>query len=56
MEDFKDPLGKVPRLAIYRGKRVRIIGYEDSMFLILDHQDVRRKVRRDRLIFLKTKQ
>ena len=46
---------KLPRYAIFRKKKVRIIGYEDGKFLILDSNDDERKVDRSQLTFLKTK-
>lgn len=50
-----DLLGHIPRYVIYRDKKARVIGYEDGMFIILDHDELTRKVRRDRLTFLPNK-
>lgn len=43
---------QVPRFAIFRGKKARIIGYEDGKFEILDSRDNRRRVTRLQLKFL----
>lgn len=50
----KDPLGNLPRYVIFRGKRARVLGYENKKFLILDYQDQERLVTRDRITFIKT--
>lgn len=42
----------VPRYAIYRNRKVRIVGYEDGKFDIIDSRDQNRRVRRIDLKFL----
>lgn len=54
-DNATDPLGNIPRYVLFRGKRARVIGYEDGMFLILDSRDMRWKLRRDKITFLKEK-
>lgn len=52
-EAAKDPLGNIPRYAIFRGYRVRIIGYEDGRFTVIDKDDGQRWVYRSQLRLIK---
>jgi hypothetical protein len=45
----------IPRYALYRGKKVRILGYEEGRFRILERDDTQRSVTRDQIIFLREK-
>lgn len=48
----------IPRYAIFRGKRVRVLNYEPKasrQFEILEHDDSRRWVTRTQLTFTKGK-
>lgn len=46
---------RLPRYAIFRGKRARLIGYENGKFDIIDHADNKRRVLRTQLKFIKEK-
>lgn len=50
-----DPLGNIPRYAIFRNHKVRIVSYEDNKFRILDTNDHIISVRRSQLRFLPEK-
>lgn len=45
---------ELPRYVIFRKRRVRVIGYEDNKFVLLDHNDQKHWVTRDRITFIKT--
>lgn len=50
-----DPLGNLPRYALFRGKRARILAYnkgERRPFHILTHNDDRYDATREQLTFL----
>lgn len=42
----------MPPYALYRGRRCRVLGYQNGLFQILDSDDARRWVPRSRLTFL----
>ena len=53
-----DHMRNIPRYALYRGKRVRILYYtpgETRPFRILDRFDQQRDAKREELTFLKEK-
>jgi hypothetical protein len=50
-----DPLGNIPRYVIFRGRKARVLSYDESKFEILDYHDQRHFVTRDRIIFLPEK-
>lgn len=43
----------IPRSAIYRGFRVRVIGYDNNRFVVLDNRDQYRSLTREQLTFVK---
>jgi hypothetical protein len=44
----------LPRRALYRGRQVRVLGYEgDNVFRVLDHTDATHRVHRTRMTFVK---
>lgn len=43
----------IPRSAIYRGSRVRVISYDNNRFIVLDNLDRYRSLTRDQLTFVK---
>lgn len=45
----------MPRFVLYRGKRARIIGYDDGKFEIVDSRDLTRIVHRHQLTFIRNK-
>ena len=48
------PAQSIPRNALYRGRRVRILHYEgDGEFRILCADDSQRTVSREQLVFMK---
>ena len=57
MTDTKavDPLGKIPRFVIFRGRRARVLGYDKGKFEILAAGDEKFLVSRDRVTFLPNK-
>lgn len=52
MNDMPMP-DKLPRIVLFRGRKARVIGYDEGKFEILDYQDQRRLVTRDRITFIK---
>ncbi len=55
---MRDPLGNIPRYALYRGRRVRVVDYrpgERRPFIILNRHDQKIDVAREQLTFLKEK-
>lgn len=43
----------IPRYAIFRGRKVRVEGYLEGKFWIIDTDDTQRSVYRQQLTFLK---
>lgn len=48
-----DPLGNIPRYVIFRGKRARVLSYDEGRFTILDHLDTKRIVNRLQIKFIR---
>lgn len=48
-----EALGKLPRYAIFRGRKVRVSHYEDGKIYIIDRDDTTRSVPRKMLTFIK---
>lgn len=48
-----DRLGNIPRYAIFRDRKVRIVDYEAGRFRIIDTDDSSRTVVRSQLTFIK---
>jgi len=46
---------KIPRYALYRRRKVRVAGYDEGRFLIIDTDDSQTWVKRDQLTFLRGK-
>lgn len=48
-----DRLANIPRYAIFRDRKVRVVDYEDGRFRIIDTDDSTRTVSRSQLKFIK---
>lgn len=52
---LKDPLGSIPRYAIYRNRKMRVLEYlGEGKFLLLDKDDSKLQVHRDRITLVKS--
>lgn len=51
-----DPLGNIPRYAVFRGRRLRVLQYlGDDRFELLDRGDERRRLHRSQFTFVRSK-